>query len=418
MSPLFQQGKIYLGGNAINDAYLGSIYLFPTSGAAKVKFLIATEADVPGNTAFTARSTGTVLFDINWGDGNTETAQTSNALLHTYSSPGIYTVTITTTATYAIKYNNVTADTRQIISVSWDVSGVFPLGTTLNVAWRGSQNMTSFGFVDTSSVTSFNDAWRTCNSLTSFPLIDTSSATSMTNVWRGCSGLTSFPLIDTSLVGNIGSAWYGCTNLTSFPLIDTSSVTNMSSTWYNCSTLTSFPLIDTSSVNGLSNAWYGCNGLTSFPLIDTSSVNAMASTWEKCRGLLNFPLIDTGLVTTLKSAWQNCELLVSFPAISCASMTRCDSGWLACTSLTTFPANMFDTTGTLASAAFNNAFKNCALTAQSIENILTSLDTNGQSNIALDIDGGTNAGQSTWSTAANTAFSNLQTKGWTITYNP
>lgn len=78
---------------------------------------------------------------------------------------------------------------------------------------------------------------------------------------------------------------------------------------------------------------------------------------------------------------------------------------------------MFDTTGTLNSNAFTNAWTHCALTAQSIENILTSLDTNGASNITLGINGGTNAGKTTWSTAANTAYNNLITKGWTISYN-
>ena len=78
---------------------------------------------------------------------------------------------------------------------------------------------------------------------------------------------------------------------------------------------------------------------------------------------------------------------------------------------------MFDTTGTLAAGAFNGAWLNCALTAQSIENILVSLDTNGATGITLGIDGGTNAAKTTWSTAANTAYDNLIAKGWTISFN-
>jgi hypothetical protein len=78
---------------------------------------------------------------------------------------------------------------------------------------------------------------------------------------------------------------------------------------------------------------------------------------------------------------------------------------------------MFDATGTLSTNAFNNAWFDCALTAQSIENILVSLDTNGASNITLNINGGTNAGKTTWSTAANTAYTSLINKGWTISFN-
>jgi len=79
---------------------------------------------------------------------------------------------------------------------------------------------------------------------------------------------------------------------------------------------------------------------------------------------------------------------------------------------------MFDTTGTLGSGAFYFCWNNCALTAQSIENILVSLDTNGASNITLGINGGSNAGYSTWSSTAQTALANLQGKGWSISYNP
>jgi hypothetical protein len=78
---------------------------------------------------------------------------------------------------------------------------------------------------------------------------------------------------------------------------------------------------------------------------------------------------------------------------------------------------VFDTTGTLSANAFQNAWTNCALTAQSIENILVSLDTNGASNITLAINQGTNAGKTTWSTAANTAYTSLINKGWTISFN-
>jgi len=78
---------------------------------------------------------------------------------------------------------------------------------------------------------------------------------------------------------------------------------------------------------------------------------------------------------------------------------------------------MFNTTGTLVATAFTNAFLNCALTTQSIENILTSLVTNGQSNITLGLSGGTNANTSTWSVAAKNAYITLVSRGWTITQN-
>ena len=143
----------------------------------------------------------------------------------------------------------------------------------------------------------------------------------------------------------------------------------------------------------LSDAWEGTSNLTDLSsTIDVSSVLNFAKTWR-----------DTGLVT--------------FPSLNFASATRFTDGWRNASNFANFPANMFDTTGTLISTAFTSAWLNCALTAQSIENILISLDTNGASNITLTISGGSNAAKSTWSTAANNAYNSLIAKGWTIAYN-
>tara|TARA_A100001201_G_scaffold28227_2_gene30759 strand:+ start:723 stop:1517 length:795 start_codon:yes stop_codon:yes gene_type:complete len=133
--------------------------------------------------------------------------------------------------------------------------------------------------------------------------------------------------------------------------------------------------------------------LTSFGVVDVSSVENFQATWRGCSGLTTFPALDYSSATNFAAAWQDC------------------------TSLATFPANRFDSTGTLVSTAFNNSWINCALSAQSIENILTSLDANGATNITLTISSGSNASKSTWSTAANTAYTNLINKGWTISYN-
>ena len=110
--------------------------------------------------------------------------------------------------------------------------------------------------------------------------------------------------------------------------------------------------------------------------------------------------------------------MTSVAQINVSSGTNFSQAWINCTSLTDFSANVFDTTGTLAANAFQFTWQNCALTAQSIENILVSLDTNGASSIDLDIDGGTNASKATWTAAANTAYDNLIGKGWTIDFNP
>jgi len=370
-------GLGYLAGRVSDIADL--LYTISNSGAS-----------------FTLRSVGTVNYTVDWGDGSDEETSTSNTLAHTYSSSGTYKVKINSNsgATYRPKFDQ-SGDEDQITSVEVGVKDSSLFGTDIQNAFRGAQNMTEYTQVSaaTSAVTNFVRTWQGCSGLTSFPLIDTSSATSFSATWAQCSGFTEFPVLDFSSATNLNAAWNSCTGITTFPTIDTSSVTNFTSTWISCSGLTTFPVLDTSGGTSFDSAWRSCTALTTFPQIDTSSGTNFNSAWRTCSAMITFSSLDFSSGTTFVAAWRDCS------------------------SLTTYPANQFDTTGTLASNAFNNSWNNCALTAQSIENILTSLDTNGSQNITLVISGGTNAAKSTWSTAANTAYTNLVNKGWTISFN-
>lgn len=434
-----------------------------------VRYLINTEAVTPSTVTYDfGILAGTV--DIDWGDGTSNTGVNSNTT-HTYSSPGYYVVTISQNGANTFRpdigLQEISVEHESVEGGGfWDSSmasaalnasnlkrwGSVDLGNVTNFtsAWQGCSSLTSFPLIDTSSGTTFSATWRGCSSLTSFPLIDTSSATVFQDAWRDCSNITSFPLLDTSSGTNFTRAWNGCSSLTSFPLIDTSSGTDLGSAWINCSSLTSFPLLNTSNVTRLSSAWASCSSLTSFPLINTSSCTNFFRSWRQCTSLASFPAIDTSLgkdfqltwegnafstfpalnfssATSMGSTWTNCTNLTAFPALSAAQ--RFSSAmvngsypyggfrntWLGCSSLTTFPPNIFDDVTNC--VEFGGAFQSCALTAQSIENILVSIDTANTSNGTLSLNGGTNAGQSTWTAAATNAYNNLIGRGWTISAN-
>ena len=286
--------------------------------SAALAFLEYTTASV---STFRIKTIGTVNYDVDWGDGSSDTGVTTSAKDHTYSSAGVYVIKITPAegSTFRPEQYGVPDFATNLTKV--DGLGGSQLDTNLTKWLRDTTSLTSFGRIDTSTVTNLQATWRGCTGLASFPLLDTSSVTNPRDTWNGCTGLTSFPALDLSSGSDFRGAWSGCSSLTSFPSITPTSGTDFGGAWFNC------------------------------------------------------------------------------------------------TSLATYPANQFDTTGNLTSSAFHIAFSNCALTAQSIENILTSLDTNGSSNITLGLGGGTNAGKSTWSSAANTAYNNLITKGWTISFN-
>lgn len=315
--------------------------------------------------------------------------------------------------------------------------------------WQGCAGLTSFPLINTSAGTSFDATWRSCSSLTSFPLINTSAATNLSRAWQNCSGLAAFPLLNTSSCVSFGQTWRDCSSLTSFPLINTSSATDFYEAWYGCNSLTSFPLLDTEKVSNFTAAWLGCSSLTSFPLINTAAGTIFDSTWRSCSGLTSFPSINTAAGTNFSATWFGCSGLTSFPLINTGAGTNFSFAWQNCSSLTTFPALDFDSATGLASDAsstytgfretwyscdalanfpanlFNNttctryldAFRDCALTAASIENIIVSINAAGTSNGNLSLQGGTNAGASTWTANAVTAYNALVARGWTITRN-
>ena len=187
---------------------------------------------------FNLRSTGTVDYEVEWGDGTVERS-TSNVLAHTYAA-GNYVLKVRTSQLYRPYFHNST-DEDQITSVA--LVSDLDVGTTLGDAWFGANNMTTFdaAFGVTTGVTGFFRAWRDCSSLTSFPLIDTSSGTNFQSAWQSCTSLTSFP-------ANFFDSWTGTPANNCFE-----------STWLNCSSLTA------TSVENILNS------------IDTSGQSAPAS---------------------------------------------------------------------------------------------------------------------------------------------
>jgi len=293
-------------------------------------------------------------------------------------------------------------------------------GTNFDSAWYGCTSLTSFPLIDTSSGTNFIYAWYNCNSLTSFPLIDASSGTNFTYAWYNCSSLTSFPTIDMSSGTNFYRAWRNCVSLTSFGLINTASATSFNESWYNCNSLTSFPLINTSLATDLAFAWRSCNSLTSFPLIDTSSCTNFVETWRVCSSLTSFPSIDVSSGTSFYMTWRECYGLTAFPALNFIAAQNFYFCWNACSNLVDFPAGCWDNWNptAISNNIFHEAFGGCSsLSATSVENILNSIDTSGQSAPAsgVDITIDYNAGSGTPN--ITTAVTNLKSRGWTITLN-
>jgi hypothetical protein len=354
-------------------------------------------------------------------------------------------------------------------------------GTTsgsLFTYWSNRQDIVEFKHINTSSAVSMSNAWFNCQSLSKFPLIDTSNVTNFnytffnsnlesfpaiqapvgtvfTNTWQKCSALTSFPAdaklgTEASNV-NFSSAWKA-SGLTSFPALDLSNGNNFLDTWRECSSLQSFAAdaklgTDSSNVN-FESAWRD-SGLTSFstPLptatrlfrtwqntaltsfsSDISSATNAFAAWRICTSLTSFNAA-LPLVTDLRFGFDGCSSLPSFDVSIPVAITM-DSTWLNCSSLTDFSADVFSNwnPSIISSGVFNNTWDGCPLTAQSVENILVSIDASGKYATSTGLSGGSaladagididyNVATGSLSVATTAAIDSLSGKGWQVYIN-
>ena len=231
--------------------------------------------------------------------------------------------------------------------------------------------------------------------------------------------ITKYAILNQTSGSTAFRPYQGMRNLedVTFPAAFYDGITDMQLFFGDCYSLRTAPFIDTSSATSFQQAFGQCYALESIPLYDTSNCTNLGYLFRSCFSLKEIPLFDTSSCTNFAHMCSSCCRINSFPAIDCSLGTTFAYAWHGCSSLVEFPANLFDNTGTLISGAFHQSFAGAALSVQSIENVLTSLDTNGATGVTLHIGGGRNAAYSTWSQAAKDALTSLQGKSWTVTYN-
>jgi hypothetical protein len=390
-STLYLQGYPYIQRAVVYDGYLSQEQINTVTKEEDDNFWRWT---VLGSSFAFPQFTTDGQVTVDWGDGTVEVLTTAE---HTFTNGAGYHKVgfrLDSGTYFRPRTNNNSSHDQKLISTG-------PAPTSMKVdcnrTFYGCQNFKTF------------DATVTFNGSAEY-------------LCRDCTSLKSFPFVNYSGVTFSRYAWTGCSSLTSFPQIDTSNSTDFLGSWWNCSSLTSFPTLDFSSVtgvNGLRYTWRNCSSLTSFPFIDTGTATSLEYAWGLCSSLTSFPLIDTSNITSFSYTWYNCDSLTSFPLINVAAGTYFRAAWYSCNSLTTFPANFFDSwTGTPVNNCFLQTWKNCtSLTATSVENILNSIDTSGQSAPASGVDIAIDYNTGTGTPNITTAVTNLKNRGWTITLN-
>ena len=195
----------------------------------------------------------TPVLNINWGDGSTSpliTSSTSVDRIHTYVSPGTYTITISGFMPGFTVNNN--SAIRNLITelVQWGIVGLRSInfyGCVNLTAIPGSASLDLVGgYTGLNEVISFGNFMRGTR-ITSIPTDIFNFSPNATTFTDTFSSITTLTTVPTGLFNSVTSAttfascFFGCTSLTSVPstLFDTNTnVVNFSGTFRNCRSLT------------------------------------------------------------------------------------------------------------------------------------------------------------------------------------
>lgn len=181
-------GKIYETtdwGLPIENGWGGIYYDLSSSGLTGFVFIVDTaEAGGSSSTQFELplSGNGTTNISVDWGDGNTDTITSTSASekLHTYSSGGVYTITITgTLETFVV--NNY-ADKAKIKEVkNWGNGNGLTLAINNTSFFYGASNLTASATDQpTITATNFQQIFRSASRIISgVGNFDVSSVTSL-----------------------------------------------------------------------------------------------------------------------------------------------------------------------------------------------------------------------------------------------
>jgi hypothetical protein len=309
---------------------------------------------------------------------------------------------------------------------------------SLSESFRNASSLTDFFITDSARITSFSEAFRGSgivnfgSSTTPVGIgstADNSTLVSCAGIFHSASSLREFHVDYGERISSLSQTFY-TSGITTFRIGD-NNLTNCSAATYMFyqSGILSFgseanPITFGSTGTNLSlqYAFMNSTSFTDFFITDSNRITSFSEAFRGS-GIVNFGSSTTPIgLGSIADNSSTCTFNASFYQASSLKEVHIDSGErisnmtsaFSNSGITTFRVNDTNmnnfTNGT-------NTFLNCALDADSIENILVSLDNGGISSGTVNMNGGSSAAKTTWTSAANTAYTNLIGKSWTITYN-
>ena len=271
--------KITIGSKEID--YSAGKGLEPGTDKGKEELILEYEVSA-GDTIelphyFYSEGTETIEFNfqVDWGDGTTETGITNDNIntksKHQYQNAGTYDIKIKG------KYESLQTSYDARKTANYDkLKKVKQWGTTglKYVAFYGCSNLNEIASPTENSFINLIDIYLAYTSIQSIPenlFANCPNVTNFSRTFYGCINLTSIPaklFANCPNVTNFESTFEECSNLTSIPaklFANCPNVTNFHRTFYECSSLTSIPeelFSKCEKVESFSHTFFGCESLT------------------------------------------------------------------------------------------------------------------------------------------------------------
>ena len=260
-------------------------------------------------------------FVVDWGDGSSNIITSYNQAekLHTYSTGGVYTISITGLCEAWFSYFS--ADRLKLTSIDqWGNTGF----VNMENAFFGCDKLTTVNDIDgtwCSSVTNMQSMFMNCESLTTLDVStwDVFNVTDMNGMFFGCSSLTTLDVStwDVSNVTNMGGMFGNCSLLTTLDVStwDVSNVTIMTSMFFGCSSLTTLDVStwDVSNVTDMQQMFMSCESLTTLDVSTWDVSNVEDMQYMFLLAPLDTPSYDALLIgwSQLPSLQSNVNLYVT-----------------------------------------------------------------------------------------------------------